>query len=295
MALDLTKINLYLEKEKPITLEEISFLKVEDLRKPEVYYRFLVALANPQYKVEAKIALPFIDSLEKNLGKIAKDFPEIEFLEKYQEIIRYLQFFHLYFQKTSVIRDLFENHLLFALKSGVDIKGQLKKSFIFYNYDLIGWTEMRDLIIKAIRENKEKIGAEKIKIKEIELIPIIKNWLLDYEPFRKEGRAIDRANYMAKSENFRRLPEEEKKLLMQVLEIYDYIQFDLNWFIAAAENKFIFLPPRITPKIPRPRMVPSRERLKVRSLTKPPKEPLVKPPPPSPFEKKYLEEEGEKK
>lgn len=286
MALDLTKINLYLEKEKSITPEEISSFKIDVLKKPETYQKFLITIANHQYEYEAKITLPFIDSLEKLLEKIAKTFPEEPVLEKYREIIRYLQFFHLYFQKHQIIKDLFENYFLFALKSGIDIKGQLHKLFVFYNYDMSGWTEIRDLILKSLRENKEKLGQEKIKMKEIEIIPLVKNWFLDYEPFRKEGRAIDRASYMAKSENFRKLKEEDRKILMQILEIYDYLQFDLNWFMAAAENRFIFLPPERIPikRIPRPPLTTLEKRPKIKPSEKPAE-------PKSALEKKYIDEE----
>jgi len=295
MALNLTQINLYLEKEKPITLAEIPSFGIEDLKKPEIYKRFIITIANPEYEVLPKIALPFIDSLNKLLVSLSRNYPDEPILEKYREIIRYLQFYHLYFQKLTIIKNLFENYLLFALKSEIDIKGQLQKLFIFYNYDMSDWVDVRELILRSLRENKEKIGEEKIKIKELEVVPIIKNWLLDYEPFRKEGRAIERANYVAKSENFKKLKEEEKKILMQVLEIYDYLQFDLNWYIAAVENRLIFLPKTTSKEII---SKPSLTEMSSTLIKKPSEtiekkvEPPVKPPEPkSALEKKYWEEE----
>ncbi len=85
--------------------------------------------------------------------------------------------------------------------------------------------DLRELIYKALRSNEEKLGKDRIIIKREEdpQLPLIKNWLLDYNRtigIEKHSN-IEKAQYISHNSNIARLSKPDKEKIHKLLRFYD--------------------------------------------------------------------------
>lgn len=128
------------------------------------------------------------------------------------------------------IDELFKNYLFvgFNLKN-IDLKEKMGLRFLLYHDEATDGAE-RKQILRAIKENIEMIGKEKIQIVGEEKMdpPTVKNWLRDYElsfDQKKIRTTVEAVTYLNQSKNARKLLEEDRKKLLQVLSFYDALLF----------------------------------------------------------------------
>ena len=85
--------------------------------------------------------------------------------------------------------------------------------------------DLRELIYKALRNNEEKLGKDRIIIKgeEEPQLPLIKNWLFDYDRtigIEKHSN-IEKAQYISHNSNIARLSKPDKEKIHKLLRFYD--------------------------------------------------------------------------
>ena len=85
--------------------------------------------------------------------------------------------------------------------------------------------DLRELIYKALKRNEEKLGENRIIVKREEepQLPLIKNWLLDYDRtigIEKHSN-IEKAQYISHNSNIARLSKPDKEKIHKLLRFYD--------------------------------------------------------------------------
>jgi hypothetical protein len=294
MVLDLSNINYWTSQADKIEIKDIIKFSFLDLLNPDIYRRFLFTIADSQYQTDIGLVASYAVELNKLLNKYSDLSKENEEMyQKYQEIVEYLVFQSLPIQPRDIVFNLFKENLTFAILSQINIKDKLDHLFVTYNYAGFEWENIRTFIIKALRENEEKIGIEKIKINQEEREPMVKNWLSDYLLFsqtNKGAAALNRTTYLQRSTNVSKLNSGDKKNLTEILEIYDYLDLDLRWQIAAEKNGLIFIQKLPTDFKTNNLIAINKEKKQETVQNFPTKQANQ----PKSFEDKYLEESGEK-
>lgn len=100
---------------------------------------------------------------------------------------------------------------------------QLKYYLDFPTGDYGIWKHKYPPILK---KNQELLGSKQIKIAGKEVAQTVQHWLEDYVGFvgKPDGQreALDRINFVNKSSNVKLLTEEERKILLKLLELFDW-------------------------------------------------------------------------
>jgi hypothetical protein len=168
--------------------------------------------------------------------KLISSFPEFsdrnpDLYKAYQDLMLQLKFIALPFEPINEIRDLFGKNLIYALDLGIDVKEKIELLFLIHQDDISGENFRRE-IIKALKENEEKIGKEIIfkeeRVKEVKSQPFIKNWLTDYDRFFEAGKlrgSLEEITYLNQSPNVQKLPEKERDTLFKIIRFYDLLRF----------------------------------------------------------------------
>lgn len=235
-------------------LENISKLTMDDLRNPEVFSRLKELAAEiDTYGLlkEANYLLEYLIGLLNRNKELAQNEPRL--FKDYQRLIVYLKFLTLISQSINEIEDLFRKHLLLALRKEVDLKECLRLLFLIKLDEDTGYNIRRG-IIKAVEANEEKIGKENLAggADRLPIYPYIKNWLRDYISFfpaEKEARGeLEQVTYLNQNKNFKKLNQEEKKILTGLIKLYDFLCFP------AAEKEEVratWHTPRTIPRAPK--------------------------------------------
>lgn len=163
-----------------------------------------------------------------NLNKdVFHKVPQIKDWLKEVEII--LNFLSLSFLSDKEIFSLFESSVVFAIREELDVK-KITELYLLLIVDDFNDSVCRKEIVKSIRNNNELIGSEgkKINVGNLgEKYSSLKNWLVDYELFFsnvKEKGALQESIYISNSPNVRKLNIEDRKILLNVLKFYDFLQ-----------------------------------------------------------------------
>ncbi|OGF20825.1 hypothetical protein A2316_01825 [Candidatus Falkowbacteria bacterium RIFOXYB2_FULL_38_15] len=149
---------------------------------------------------------------------------------EYDVLIARLAYLALSSIEDKDVDELFKNFLLLGLNSeDVDIKKRMDLRSMLYHDEVNDGAE-RKRILRAIKENVETIGKEKIEISGEEKLvsPTVKNWLRDYElsfEERKVRTTVEAVTYLNQNKNARKLTKEDKELLLKVLSFYDSLMF----------------------------------------------------------------------
>lgn len=128
--------------------------------------------------------------------------------------------------------------LLFALEvPDFELEDKLNDVFALARGFPVRIDVLRKLFFHALEENLEYLGTSGLQInnEDIERPPTIRNWILDYNQFAaslasptvqqiKRG-GVERAAYITQSENVRNLTDDERQILLRLLEIYDWLKF----------------------------------------------------------------------
>lgn len=157
---------------------------------------------------------------------------------KYQPLIDLLKFVSLAIRKDLEIIRLFEQGLLAALQAGIDVKDKIQSRLTVYGYYEPDDAQFVRNLIYALEHNEEVLGTQPLQIIEEnrKLAPNLGNWLKDYNA-KSKGRSgsVGRAAYMSQSANARRLVAREQKVLLNVLELYDFLRDISNRLFAAGK------------------------------------------------------------
>ena len=171
------------------------------------------------------------------LKESKQQYPDL--LAKYQPLINLLKFVSLAARKDSEIIRLFEQGLLAALRARIDVKDKIQSRLILYGYFEPDDVQFVRNLIYALEHNEEVLGSQPLQIIEEnrKLVPNSGNWLKDYNA-KSRGRSgsVGRAAYMSQSANVRRLMAQEQKVLLNILELYDFLRDFSNRLFAASKT-----------------------------------------------------------
>jgi hypothetical protein len=81
-----------------------------------------------------------------------------------------------------------------------------------------------DRLAKNLEKNTEQFGSTPIELGGSRVLPLIKNWLADYNHLPKQNSSrgsVERLNYINQSQNTRQLTQTQRSLLLKILEFYD--------------------------------------------------------------------------
>jgi len=143
-----------------------------------------------------------------------------------QDILIKLKFIALTTLPDQQVLVLIKEHLLNALKTGIDVSRILEINL--RSRPVFARGEFKKGTRQALKENQQKIGSQSLTIKgkPTPQPPTLKNWLLDYdkETGTKKHSELEREQYLAQNPNVRKLEQTEKDLLRKVLKFYDNLK-----------------------------------------------------------------------
>jgi hypothetical protein len=143
-----------------------------------------------------------------------------------QKIIIYLRINSIMAQDNITVLDLVKNNYLDAFNCGLDWNERMTGKM--YSIPDLAWPDFAQQLLSAIKQNVQLLGNQLIIISgdPQPSQPAIKNWLADYD--RNLGPekidALHREEYLAKNLNAKKLNENEKIKLRNILIFYDNLK-----------------------------------------------------------------------
>ncbi len=214
-----------------------------------------------------------------------------ELYQTYEKFVNLLKFVSLHGRKENELPALFEKHFLPALEAGVDIKAKLSLLFLIYD-EIVGEGALAQRILNYLSRNEETLGRSPLQIvgETYSVRPVIGNWLVDYNQFinrnRKPGTlfarsgGVERAAYITQSQNVKHLSSEERRILLLLIELYDWLRFGSAPSLPEPAAPTYIRRERIAvPLPPRPQATPEPKNIRTQA---PKPAPRVLPPPPRP-------------
>lgn len=269
--------------------------------------RLELTLREYQETNELGLLKEIYDFLQDKLKKTGHELlaNQKESFQKLQILLKRIKIFLLpNLSKEEVEEALRGEEIVVGLRD-MDLKQKIKDYLDFHHDDLIGWS-YRSGALTALRANQNIIGGGK-EWPAGDFEPTIAGWLRDYDraaPSQKPRGNLERLNYLNRSDYVKKISQEERHLLTEILEIYDFLRYQPSDslvvdFIASGgrwdekgEPVTITRPPIIKPArpFPPPKTIPSYQKPSSPSKTRPtpsaksltPKVPLPEPPKPKP-------------
>jgi hypothetical protein len=273
-----------------ITWDNLKLIKPEWLDNEDLVYEFnllVQATCDGNEISEISYLLTTLHALIQQNPNLADQRPDL-FLD-YLEMLAVLKASLLStFTDNEVADFLKENSLLTLKVLDFDLKDRLNELFVLAQGFPIRIDDLSKQFTRAIEDNGEVLGTEPIVFKDDDepRMPSLRNWITDYNQsagaFTRPGTIIkrggtERAAYITQNENVRHLSQDERAILLRLLEIYDWLRFGEKPLpiAGAAISAQKILPKteaRTLPVVPRPPV----------KLEVPVKPPAI-PPPPRPF------------
>lgn len=173
-----------------------------------------------RFKIEENLVDQILIKLEDNIFKeVAKSFSDLE----EQPISDYLLDIS-YEDKKKIISEIFYEKLLEQFNLPEDHLLRLNAVI----FELIGKNEQfLNKLIKYFLDNQERFSSKNLIIKGKEVEPTIANWIKDFVDLNGSDifSSVVLAKYLITSENVKKLKEEERQMLRQVLKIYKNLVF----------------------------------------------------------------------
>jgi len=208
-----------------LTLENVAEIKLEDLQKPgapEAVKRLADEVFDERVIGEAREVLRALEPLVLGL-------PAESQRQGYQKTLLSLKLLALPHLSPKEIESLLKQHTLAAMRLNINMNDQLGLTFIVTIDDFTGGA-LRQIMIRALQQNGETLGHRPLTIlgEEKKPPPEVRYWLKDYES-RVGGQEVrteyEISRYLSESPNVSQLNEDERAMLTQLLEIYDFLRF----------------------------------------------------------------------
>lgn len=164
------------------------------------------------------------NELRRKLEEMMNQAPEIEksnpsLFNKYNNFVFLLKWMDISALTPEEVGELVKEHLLLAIKYGVEVEKRITSYMILYN-DMETGGKLRWKLIELIRENEEKFNDEGLKY--------IKDWVKNYEgsfDIKKRRETLEQMGYMNRNENVRKLGKDKRDLLLTLIKFYDFLRF----------------------------------------------------------------------
>ncbi|MFH1564237.1 MAG: hypothetical protein ABIC82_00055 [bacterium] len=173
--------------------------------------------------------------LIRDLEEIFKEQPDFSKKHprryaQYQDIIVKAKFIALMQIREQEVINLFNNHFKEAFELEYydlqeTLRGVLAAMPVFKHRD-----EVKQKIKQALLNNSQVITSQKLKMKigeeEKEIAPTVGNWLRDYNKKAGGGRVskVAQARYITNNRNIKVLDEDERKIVVTLIEFYEFLK-----------------------------------------------------------------------
>jgi len=217
-------------------------LDLKKIESPKTFQTVQGAVSDFLFQNEIRSANDLRLMIEKNLKKSELASRDSDLYQKYlAEIVR-LKIITLASLSYDEMLDFTKKHFVMALHNK-DINIYNKYRVLLLKFDKSFRDDMKKDFIKALQDNKEKIGAKQITVKQGEKPkpPYAKYWLADYNEFLGVGAGRDRLQrnrYLAQSTNARRLSQPERISLHDLLLFYDTLKIS-SYKVGSLDNPSI--------------------------------------------------------
>jgi len=134
--------------------------------------------------------------------------------------------------------DLIREHLVEGLRlAEYDIidKIGLRISFMFLEAEQVAFMEQ---LLDIIRKNSGTLGSQNINVAGRTALPTVANWLADYDTYPSQAAQrsdLEQITYISKSPNAVALSNEDKKVLIDILDCYDSLRNLLSYYRSLPE------------------------------------------------------------
>jgi glutathione S-transferase len=212
-------------------VEDFLTLNFAQLKDPSTLQKMRNLILEIEREKDIGRAVDLLRYLQEQLAKFpafGEDEPKLA--DEYKGLQVELKYFVFPTLIDKDAEELLKVHLRFGLESeGFDIKERIDARAFFYHDEATGG-EQRRMVTRAVRENEEMVGSERLEISGEKgfLAPTIKNWLRDYELFfEKPGprSTVEEVTYVNQNKNAKKITDIEKEFLLKVLGFYDFLMF----------------------------------------------------------------------
>lgn len=226
-----------------ITWENFQQLKPDWLASDDLAYElklFVMDVCDSKDIADMGFVLIRLSDLVRSATKLAENRPDL--LREYLRLAAVLKASMLCGLIDSEAELFFKENLLLALEvSDFDLIDPIKELFSLAKGFPDRIEDQRQRFIHQIDENLEFLGTETMEMGgfEGERSPSVRNWIKDYIQFSsiyslpsstglsKRG-ALERAAYMIQSKNVKKLSNDERSILLRLLELYDWLRFEVT-------------------------------------------------------------------
>ena len=207
----------------------IQEIKPEQLNEPKIFDEINELVKEYSFGSYISEAFDFLQIL-KELISDNTDLKQINsnLFDKYQKIILQLSYISLPFLTEKEIYELIKKNLLPVFSFDINLRSKIEL-YLLLRRDDFQKNSIREAIARALIENEERIGSQKIKDTQgNDEEPFIKNWIRDYVQTYKVDKTLGNleiVTYLNQSPNIKKINTEETKLLREVLKLYNYLRF----------------------------------------------------------------------
>jgi len=143
----------------------------------------------------------------------------------------------------SAILNIFQNNLITFLNSTLPDNRKLFNEGLI-EYLLTEGVAFQADLEKAVKANQEKIGDGSITVNGQLVEPTIANWIMDFEANNLIiASNTARAQYFNNSKNYQQQQEQDKNLLIQLLDAYSKIKNFAQYFVKEDPENWHIIPP----------------------------------------------------
>lgn len=215
---------------KTLNLESLRYLDEETLVSPACLAKLEEMSEDMAFEYEAGLAAEFYEKLSQLITQYQdglKQNPDAH--NRLIAVLWKVSWKALPALGLKIRRNILSNNLVYALNRGVDVKNILRRVLDPYEVAFIPEENQRREFIYSLESNEEKLGKSLLMLKTGEKVqPTIKNWLANYNmhsPLTAERGAFHEINYLDSDLNTKTLSPQDREILRQVLNIYDWLLF----------------------------------------------------------------------
>jgi hypothetical protein len=214
----------------------------KQLADPKIYQVFedfvMQIIQNDHGDQALRVRARLEDELLVKYPQLQKEKPEL--FIKYNQLVVLLKFVLFSSRPFEQIEELIHSYLLFAINHKVSIQDKFQDVLDVYN-DIMMDGKIAESLAVAMIESRTLIGKQELITPSRKKVPpTIGNWMRDYDSAtrskltedEKRG-AVQRITYLNTSPNGRTLSSDDRKNLLNIFEIYDWLKFG-----SVTENKF---------------------------------------------------------
>jgi hypothetical protein len=212
-----------------LNLDNLRLLDAESLIDIRVLNKLEDMARDPQFDLEPGQALDFYEQLEKLVRDNQKQLQANSGAYNQMAVILwYLSWKAMPAMPFKQSKNILSENLIDSIKLGINVRYCLEKILGFYEFGLGPDKETRRGWIYSLENNQEKLGSKLLAMEGQQVQPTVENWLKSYnlnQPLTTQRAKFNQINFFDKSTEASQLGEQDKSILKQLLEVYDWLLF----------------------------------------------------------------------